>query len=229
MLARAGLPAWLRTMPARARSDLHGSEVRTVKQCPPFVDAMSHGFLIPLPCDVTVADGRLSWDWDQPPLSVEAHPRSPVSFFVPEQVTGTPFPQSSTIVKFNCFWTVALEEGWSLFATHPVNRDDLPFRTLTGLVDADRFTDVGILFPALWMDPAFGGVLPRGTPVAQCFPVPRTPLDLQFEELDPIRRDAYEDTARKLLSEPGTYRKDFRAKRPRSAGEAAAEGNEIEP
>ena len=86
--ARAALPDWLRAMPRTAFSDLHGQEVRTVKQCPPFVDAMSHGFIIPLPCDVTVHDGVLSWDWDHPALTVEAHPRSPVSFHVPAQVDG---------------------------------------------------------------------------------------------------------------------------------------------
>ena len=31
-------------------------------------------------------------------------------------------------MKFNSFWTIELEDGWSLFATHPINRDDLPFR-----------------------------------------------------------------------------------------------------
>ena len=46
-------------------------EVRTVKQCPPFVDAMSHGFVIPLPCDIHVRDGVLSWDWDHPALSID--------------------------------------------------------------------------------------------------------------------------------------------------------------
>ncbi len=163
--ARAALPDWLRTMPRIAFSELHGQEVRTVKQCPPFVDAMSHGFIIPLPCDVTVRDGVLSWDWDHPALTVEAHPRSPVSFHVPAQVTGTPFfDPEVAIVKFNSFWTIELEPGYSLFATHPVNRADLPFRLLTGVVDCDRFTDVGILFPAVWADPNFEGVLPRGTP-----------------------------------------------------------------
>jgi hypothetical protein len=227
--ARASLPDWLRSMPARALSATHGTEVRTVKQCPPFVDAMSYGFVIPLPCDVAVSGGRLSWDWDLPPLAIEAHPRSPLSFFVPEQVTGTPLFRGTTIVKFNCFWTIALEEGWSLFATHPINREDLPFRTLTGLVDADRFTDVGILFPASWTAPDFEGTLPRGTPIAQCFPVPRVPLELACEPLDERRRAAYEAGAEALLSEPGLYRKVFRAKRPRSAGEAAAEGGEVEP
>ena len=53
-------------------------------------------------------------------------------------------------IKFNSFWTIELEPGWSLFATHPVNRDDLPFRLISGLVDADRFHDGGINFPAIW-------------------------------------------------------------------------------
>ena len=228
--ARAKLPDWLRSMPATAFSDTHGTDVRTVKQCPPFVDAMNHGFTVPLPCDVTVADGRLSWNWDLPPLSIDAHPRSPLSFHVPAQVSGTPFRHAErTIVKFNSFWTIELEDGYALYATHPVNRDDLPFRLLTGLVDSDRFSDVGILFPAVWIDPDFRGVLSRGTPVAQCFPVAREPLDLVCEAFDADRATRYENTAQALLSTPGTYRKAFRAKRTQSAAESAAEGVEIEP
>ena len=191
--ARAALPDWLRAMPRTAFSDLHGQEVRTVKQCPPFVDAMSHGFIIPLPCDVTVRDGVLSWDWDHPALTVEAHPRSPVSFHVPAQVAGTPFYDPHVaIVKFNSFWTIELEPGHSLFATHPVNRGDLPFRLLTGVVDCDRFTDVGILFPAVWTDANFEGVLPRGTPIAQCFPIVRESLELQFQPFSTEEAKRYE-------------------------------------
>ena len=117
-----------------------------------------------------------------PTPSVHAHPRSPISFHVPEQVEGPPLhPADRVLVKFNSFWTLELEPEWSLFATHPVNRMDLPFRLLSGLVDADRFSNVGILFPAVWADPAFEGVLKRGTPVAQCFAVPRFMPDLVFE------------------------------------------------
>jgi hypothetical protein len=228
--ARAKLPDWLRAMPAKAFSETHGQEVRTVKQCPPFVDAMSQGFIIPLPCDVVVKDGRLSWDWDLPPLSVEAHPRSPISFHVPAQVAGTPFHKDeSAIVKFNSFWTIELEPGYSLFAMHPANRFDLPFRLLSGMVDADRFTDVGILFPALWVDPAFEGVLKRGTPVAQCLAVERAPLDLQYGAFTPAERQRYESTAATLLGTQGVYRSRFRAKRPRSTGETGPEAGEIEP
>ena len=201
-------------MPRTAFSETHGQDVRTVKQCPPFVDAMAHGFVIPLPCDVRVHDGVLEWDWDRPLLSVASHPRSPVSFHVPEQVTGTPlFDPDLVIVKFNSFWTIELEPGYSLFATHPVNRSDLPFRLLSGLVDCDRFTDVGVLFPAVWIDPGFEGVVPRGTPVAQCFPVARAALDLRCEAFSPDEARRYDATASALLSRPGVYRKKFRVKR----------------
>jgi hypothetical protein len=217
VLARSALPEWLRRMPAAAFSETHGQDLRTVKQCPPFVDAMAYGFIMPLACDVEVRDGTFAWSWDLPPLSVEAHPRSPLSFHVPAQVTGTPFyePQQA-IVKFNSFWTIELEPGYSLFATHPINRADLPFRLLTGLVDADRFSQVGILFPAVWVDPGFAGVLPAGTPVAQCFAVAREAPELVFEPLSDEERLRYDATAAALLSKPGVYRRRFRARRPRS-------------
>lgn len=215
--ALQALPNWLREMPGAAFSELHGRDVRTVKQCPPFVDAMRHGFVMRLPCDVTVARGRFSWDWDLPSLAGESQPRSPLSFHVPEQVAGTPMATTHrSLIKFNSFWTIELEPGYSLFATHPVNRDDLPFRTLTGLVDADRFTAVGILFPAAWTDTSFEGVLSAGTPVAQCFPVYREALSLVFEDFTLEQINAYDDVANALHATPGVYRKLYRDKRPSS-------------
>ena len=212
--AAMALPDWLRKMPKSAFSETHGEDVRTLKQCPPFIDAMSYGFVIPLPCDVEVRNGVLSWNWDRPPLSVEAHPRSPISFHVPAQTTGTPFfDPDVAVVKFNSFWTIELEPGYSLFATHPINRGDLPFRLLTGLVDCDRFSDVGVLFPAVWVDRGFEGTLKRGTPVAQCFPVLREALSLScqpFTSADAVR---YQKTADELLSKSGVYRRKFRARR----------------
>ncbi len=212
--ARAMLPDWLRQMPRHAASDMHAGDVRTVKHCPPFIDAMSHGFTIPLPCDVQVEAGRLSWQWAVPPLAATAHPRAPLAFHAPAQLQGTPFHTPGQVaVKFNSFWTVELEPGWSLFAMHPVNRPDLPFRLLSGLVDSDRFHNVGILFPAVWANPAWEGVLPRGTPVAQCFPVPRAPVDYSYQTFSEADSARYATTAAALLAGPNHYRKTFRAER----------------
>ena len=217
-------------MPQRALSNAHGTEIRTVKHCPPFVDAMVLGFVMTLPCDIRVEGGALSWDWEIPKPAAGAHPRSPISFHAPAQVEGTPLHlPDRAIVKFNSFWTIALEPGWSLLATHPLNRPDLPFTTLSGLVDADRYHDVGILFPAVWRDPSFTGLLPRGTPVAQCFPVPRETLDLVFAPLDADGVAGYDATAAELLGTPGVYRKRFRATRSRPGDEVRAKTLEVEP
>lgn len=211
--AKTALPYWLRQMAPRAESVVHRRSIRTVKQCPPFVDAMSHGFMILLPCDIRVEPGHFSWDWPLPPLTLNEHPRAPLSFHVAEQIAGTPLAQGQQVaIKFNSFWTIELEPGWSLMVAHPANRFDLPFRLLSGLVDADRFIDVGINFPALWVEPGFNGVLRRGTPIAQCHPVRRDALTLHCEAMSDAALQRYGALAGEILAGPGVYRKRFRRK-----------------
>jgi hypothetical protein len=121
-----------------------------------------------------IEDGLFTWDYDIPPF-VPANPgRSPLDFHDNNQVRGSPFfEDDQVLLKFNCFWTIELPRGFSLFVTHPINRIDLPFHTLTGVVDSDLYRDNFINFPARWMDPQFSGVLGKGTPVAQCIPIRR--------------------------------------------------------
>ena len=145
---------------------------------------------------------------------MQGHPRAPLSFHVPEQIAGSPLAHGArSAVKFNSFWTLELEPGWSLLAMHPTNRDDLPFRPVTGLVDADRFNDVGINFPAVWLDERFSGVLPRGMPVAQCCIVPRDEPELAFEAMTTADVADYGAVAGRIMGGPGVYRKGFRSKR----------------
>ena len=120
---------------------------------------MAYGVLILLPCDIAVDQGSFSWAWDIPEPLTSGHPRAPLSFHVAAQFPDAPFArQGQAAVKFNSFWTIEIDPGWSLFATHPVNRDDLPFRLISGLVDSDRFHDGGINFAAIWMQPRKGWV-----------------------------------------------------------------------
>jgi hypothetical protein len=212
--AKAALPDWLRQLAPRVPSAVHSRSIRTVKQCPPFIDAMSHGFMMLLPCDLHFAAGQFDWDWDLPALTLNNHPRSPLSFHVPEQIGGTPLADGDhSAIKFNSFWTIELEPGWSLMVVHPVNRADLPFRLVTGVVDADRFNEVGINFPAIWTAPDFAGVLPRGTPIAQCYPVPRQTPTLVCEAMSVAAKNHYDELASKIMAGPGVYRKGYRSKR----------------
>ena len=60
-------------------------------------------------------------------------------------------------------------------------------------------------------------MLPKGTPVAQCFAVPREAPQLVFEDFDGPHQEAYTKTVTEVLATPGVYRKRFRARRGRSA------------
>ncbi len=214
--ANQGLPDWLRQMPISTFSEDWNNDVRTVKKCPPFVDAMSSGFLVPLPCDIRVDGGCFEWNWDQLPITLAPHTgRSPINFHVSDQAVGSPlFENDSLIIKFMNFWTIELEPGYSLFVTHPVNRFDLPFRSITGLVDADIYKDNYTHFPAVWIDRGFSGVLAKGTPVAQCIPILRGRLDITFDQLNGDAVARLTETQRELGRNPGTYRRRYRASKP---------------
>jgi hypothetical protein len=210
--ALLGLPDWLKTMPARTFSVLGQAECDTVKRCPPFVDAMSFGFLMPLICDVKVHQGEFSWDHEWPPGDTSALVRSPIGFHDGCQVTGTPlFEEDRFVIKFHNLWTIEAPDGYALLFTHPANRFDLPFTTLTGLVDSDAYSDAWIHFPAHWHDTKFSGVLSKGTPVAQCIPVKRESWVARTETLGPEGTKRFHNLSVAIGREPGLYRRAFRS------------------
>jgi hypothetical protein len=207
-----GLPDWFKTMPGSAFSSMLGAEQMTLKKCPPLIDAMTYGFLFLLVTDLHVEAGTFSWDADFPSGAIASYSRSPIDFHDPAQVEGTPFfEQDRFILKFTSFWTIESPPGYSLLITHPINRQDLPFTTLTGLVDTDLYKDNFINFPARWSDISFTGVLPKGTPVAQCIPVKREIWSAGFETIAGDAVGRLQRTAAAVTSEPGVYRRKFRA------------------
>ena len=106
-----------------------------------------------------------------------------------------------------------MDKGYSVLITHPFNRDDLPFRTLTGLVDVDLYKSNTIQFPAVWIDESFTGILKKGTPIAQCIPIKRDNLLLECKSMTPLQVEEYKKTKEEISKEPGVYRKKYRAKK----------------
>jgi hypothetical protein len=210
--AASGLPGWFKAMPPQAFNALLSREDDTVKRCPPFIDAMTSGFLIPLICDLKVENDEFTWDYDLPPGGESGFLRSPIGFHDPGQVTGTPlFDADRYLVKFHNLWTIEAPKGYSLLFTHPANRFDLPFTTLTGLVDCDSYHDAWIHFPARWHDTNFSGVLPKGTPVAQCFPVKRESWIARTAAFTEEETQRAYDLANEISREKGVYRRQYRS------------------
>ena len=206
-----GLPDWFKVMPHKVFNPSLGMETQTVKKCPSFVDAMAYGFLIPLAADLEIRHGEFSWNSEIREGFAGGFSHSPIDFHDPSQVTGTPFFNDDRfIIKFNCFWTIEAPPGYSLLFTHPVNRVDLPFTTVTGLIDSDTFHDMPMSFAARWDVPDFNGVLPKGTPVAQCLPVKRESWSGQFEALSAEETTRLLDMKKAIGREAGIYRRQFR-------------------
>jgi hypothetical protein len=210
--ATLGVPDWLKAMPMQAFNSINAREEDTIKRCPPFVDAMTSGFLIPLICDLRIQDGEITWDNDIPPGGVLDFPKSPIGFHDASQVSGSPlFKPDRYVIKFHNLWTIEAPEGYSVLFTHPVNRFDLPFTTLSGLVDCDHYRDSWIHFPAHWHDVNFNGVLPKGTPVAQCVPVKRDTWAADTSSLTAEETKCVHELTKQINREPGLYRRLFRA------------------
>jgi hypothetical protein len=151
----------------------------SIKRCVPFIDAMTAGYIFSLDDDVYVeilesGDPYFRWKSD-----VEM-----VTWHSPDQWEGFPIPSGYHLIiaKWHNEWQINTPKGYSLWATHPANRHDLPFHTLTGFVDTDKY-NMGIHFPFL-LKKGFEGIIPAGTPLAQIIPFKRDNWVSEQEKFD---------------------------------------------
>lgn len=141
----------------------------TIKACHPATDAMSSGYMISLRNDLFVKKnerGRLTVSWPNGGDNfVSTHSDQQIP---PEMIPIGCDPQ---VFKFDNVWSIILPRGYSALITHPLNRNDLPFISLAGVVDLDTYHDtVGL--PFFFKEQAYG-IIPAGTPIAQVFPFKR--------------------------------------------------------
>lgn len=169
--ARKLIPDWYKALEKRMHPGLDSG---TLKRCPPFLDAMVTGWIIPLAADVELkanedASGvSYSWQFDRP--MIENHS--------PDQVSNSKSPaphKDQPPMKWMNQWAIKCPPGYSLLFMPPLNRPDPRFTVFSGLVDADGYFDF-INFPFVWNEPNFHGIIPAGTPLVQVIPVKRSTL-----------------------------------------------------
>jgi hypothetical protein len=140
----------------------------TIKKCVPVLDAMSAGYTVCLQNDVVVEkneNDETVFNWKSGGSLIESHSTNQIAEeFVPSNYYPSPF-------KFMQMFGIKVPRGYSIWITHPVNRNDLPFLTLTGFVDADSYHEP-INFP-FFIQKDFVGIIKHGTPIAQIIPVKR--------------------------------------------------------
>lgn len=179
--AKKYVPEWFRNSPAKISSqiseihkDYRNATTATYKGCVPFFDAMTAGYMAVLTADIEVRPGE-----NGKPNIFWRTKRNMVSHQEVEQLDGLPVPEgySSFVYKFDNQFTIKTPKEFSLLFTHPSNRFDLPFITISGLVDSDEF-DLPVNFPFFIKD-SFSGIIEAGTPIAQIIPIKRESWKLE--------------------------------------------------
>jgi hypothetical protein len=140
---------------------------RSMKACVPFFDSLSIGYAALLWQDLEVirTPTGAEFRWLLDPKPVDARDSTGLELIpVPEGHSKTQY------VWHNPF-SIKTPPGYSILITHPLNRYDLPFTTLSGVHDSDSLMPQGHL--PFYLNESFEGVIPKGTPMFQIIPFKR--------------------------------------------------------
>ena len=169
------IPNWYKKMPrliGSSRKDglsekNNNASNATVKQCSPFLDALTFGYMYSLPIDIEFVKDennniKINWRSNHPFVtehSTDQHPNFPPAI-----------KEMNFILKWTFPFVIETPPGYSCFFTHPLNRHDLPFRTFSGIVETDLYPNA-VQFPFhLSSDFEERLIVEKGTPICQIFP-----------------------------------------------------------
>jgi len=182
------VPEWFKSMPLHMNGEKDygmtangkGPTNLTLKGCSPFLDALTTGYVITTQFDIEVRkqpDGSISFNW-------AADAPGYLSIHSPDQTVGLPVPMGAFpgAYKWNPQWQIKTPSGYSTMFTHPLNRDELPFKVMSGVVDTDSYTlPVQFPFRMLEFDKDIL-IIPKGTPIVQVFPFKREDWTAKVEK-----------------------------------------------
>ena len=144
----------------------------TVKKCMPVLDDLIAGYMVSLASDVQVTfdNEQIHFDWslllpsNVEPLITTHSPPQISSFSIPDGYSIFPF-------KFTNYWKIVTPKGYSCLFKHPTWHGNVPFLSLSGIVDTDTHP-VPVNFPFL-IRHGWQGIIPAGTPIMQIIPFRR--------------------------------------------------------
>lgn len=186
--ARSTIPDWYKQSPQKIKgcpSHLTAGSVSTAtyKQCAPFLDGITLGYMAVLSADIEVTIKEDNF----PFINHKGLARTIVTSHSEDQWEGMPYPlfHYPAVFKWHQELVIKTPKNYSLLFTHPINRFDLPFTTITGIVDTDNY-EIATHFP-FWLKQGFTGIIPAGTPICQIIPIPREKWTKSLQKFDPVK------------------------------------------
>jgi len=210
--AASFLPEWYKQQPGytdgKRSIGNDGNYNHTVKHCMPALDAMTAGYIIPLPQDIEVVsnpDGSPTVQWPSDTFKQ-------ISTHSPDQVSSLPLDTEMwdpIAWKFHNPWIIKTPHGYSCLFVQPMWHEELPFRCFSGVVDTDTYHVQPVNFPLVFRR-GFRGSIDMGTPMIQVIPFRRE--DWKSETLSQSTFDpkVWERSKRRFGHR---YKKDYRQKK----------------
>ena len=168
------VPEWFKNMPAEFEKG------GTVKRCPPYLTAMTAGYIIPAPADVRLtmnSQGKISAIGEVPFIG---------SHFQ-QQFAGSPFA-SSTVLKFINPWIIVTPPDHVCLITAPINRFEMPFMALSGIVETGAYYKEVHLPMVCLLGPGQSYDLRCGMPMIQVIPIAREDWTMGKGHIDMVQR-----------------------------------------
>lgn len=167
------LPDWYRRLERQGPSEFSSD---TARSCMPMFDVLCAGYIFRLPARTRVVVDKDGWRASTQGLGGYDH--AAVGYVGtashPAWQVGAFEAPRGEIYKWLQPWAVRLPEGYSALYTHPHNRPELPWYTLSGIVDDGYESPVN--FPFVWTGGEGEWDFDAGTPIAQMIPYKREEL-----------------------------------------------------
>jgi hypothetical protein len=166
------IPNWYKSgklVPKKFLHDKKTGEIinKPLKMCVPFLDSLTHGYIQESWCDIKIEknENEINFYYSSEPKIMDVRDASSVK-------TNGSYYEIEFIWKMP--WETKTLDGYSILITHPLNRIDLPFYTLSGIIDSDKFYHGRFGNLPFYIKKDFEGIIPAGTPLFQIIPIKRT-------------------------------------------------------
>lgn len=160
--------------------DPNNGKMPTWKACPALMDMMGTGYTLVTPCDLTFYlddNGKITVKTDNAYYQDFCTARTPMEQF------SHPLGYYEEHFAWFPDWAVTVPEGYSVFYTTPMNRYELPFLTVGGIIDNDKINLPGSM--PFFLIKGFEGTIKAGTPYVQMLPFKREDWESEIIIEDP--------------------------------------------
>lgn len=178
----------------------------TVKKCTPLLDGMTAGYIVPLWSDVQVRainnEKRITWLTNLPVF--EEH--GPSGDIIP-----SPPGYDQKVFRYITHFRVKTPKGYSCLIMPPAGFQDLPFHSMTAIVDTDTtITDTNI---SVWVRSDLNNsIIEKGTPIAQIIPFKRDDWKSKTSYID-VQKWKYELDKNVISNLKNNYVRNFWSKK----------------